>query len=75
MRAIGFDLHRLQHGGRGSAGSQPAKFVLERLAGALHAALHFVDVETRRGHNPLLSLKIVAALVGADPGSDAANAS
>src|SRR5258707_4941194 len=28
--------------------------MLERLGGALHAALQFVDVETTRGHNALL---------------------
>jgi hypothetical protein len=29
--------------------------VLERLGGALHAALQFVDVKTGRGHNALPS--------------------
>ena len=54
-RAVGFDLHRLQHRGRGAAGAQAAEFMLERLGGALHAALQFVDVEITRGHNALPS--------------------
>jgi hypothetical protein len=29
--------------------------MLERLGGALHAALQFVDVKTTRGHNALPS--------------------
>src|SRR5712671_6886073 len=53
MRAVGVDLHRLQHRGRSAAGSQTAQFMLERLGGTLHAALQFVDVEITRGHNAL----------------------
>jgi hypothetical protein len=57
VRTIGLDLHRLQHGGRRAAGPQAAQLVLERLGGALHAALQFVDVKTGRGHNALPSLE------------------
>jgi len=53
--AVGVDLHRFQHRSCRTAGSQAAQFMLERLGGALHAALQFVDVETTRGHNTLPS--------------------
>src|SRR5258708_9807050 len=55
MRAVGLDLHRLQHGGCGAAGAQTAELVLERLRGALHPALYFVDVKTSCGHDLLPS--------------------
>jgi hypothetical protein len=57
VRAVSLDLHRLQHGRRRAAGAQAAQFVLERVGGALHAALQFVDVKTGRGHNALPSLE------------------
>src|SRR5271169_369480 len=46
--SVGIDLYRLQHRRRGAAGSQTPEFVLERVRGALHAALQFVDIETTR---------------------------
>ncbi|GCC47860.1 hypothetical protein chiPu_0032181, partial [Chiloscyllium punctatum] len=57
MRAVSLDLDRLQHGGRGTAGTQAAELVLERLCGALHAALDVVDVKTSCGHDVLPSLE------------------
>src|SRR5262245_7067202 len=65
MGAVGVDLHRFQHGGRRTAGPQAAELMLQRLRGALHAALQFVDVETRRGHNPLPFSKFIAVLLPA----------
>src|SRR5258708_7787944 len=59
VSAVGIDLHRLKHRCRGSAGSQTAQFMLERLGGALHAALQLVDIEFIRGHNTL-PLKLVS---------------
>src|SRR6185369_7718701 len=51
VAAIGLDLHRIEHRGGGAAGAQAAELVLEGLDGALHAALHFVEVEITRGHH------------------------
>src|SRR5207302_5796048 len=49
--------HRLEHRSGGTAGSQTAQFMLERLGCALHTALQLVDVEFTRGHNTLPSWK------------------
>ena len=62
MRAVGIDLYRLQHRGRGAAGAQASQFMLERLGCALHAALQFVNVELTRGHHALPCLANVSPL-------------
>ena len=44
LRAVGVDHHRIEHMGGGAAGAQAGQFGLEHGAGALHAALDFVDI-------------------------------
>jgi len=51
VAAVGVDLHRIEHRGGGAPRPQAAELVLERGDGALHAALHFVEVEITRGHH------------------------
>ncbi len=57
VRAIGFDLDRLEQIGRRTAGAQTAEFLLQNLDRALHAALEFIHVMCRSCHDDPLKAR------------------